>query len=263
MSYRLEAVSYSLTPRHLQQALIQEFSASFQPQALNVLLGANGAGKTTLLQLMLGLKTADRGDILLQDRPLGSWSRAQRAQMVAYLAQSEPLPDDISVQHLVELGRPSKKPWLWGIFPHPWEGQTSQDLQAIEEALQRCDIAHLRHRSIHQLSGGERQRAALARALAAQPQVLLLDEPTNHLDIAYQVELLKLLQCQVAGGLTVIMVVHDLNLASYADHVVLLHQGKCLAEGKPQEVITSAHIQHAYGLNLEIRYLEHRPVLLW
>ncbi len=224
---------------------VRGVSVHFPPGALSAVIGPNGAGKSTLLRACLGLSRPERGEVRLLGRPLGQWSRAQRSRLLAYLAQGEELPLGTTVRDMVALGRGAGT-WRFGLLPRdPWG---PEDEAAVEGALARTDTARFAARRLGELSGGERQRVALARALAAQPRFLLLDEPTNHLDLAYALEVMRYLRCEVAGGLGAVAVLHDLNLAARADHLVLLAQGRVLASGPPGAVLTPEHLHAAYGV---------------
>ena len=211
--------------------VLQNISLELQASQILALIGPNGAGKTTLLKILAGLLKPKTGTVFIPE---------PRAKRLAYLAQSENLPPEFTVLEVVALGR----------LPH--QGllgtATNQDRILIEAALQRTDTWQFANRKVQDLSGGERQRVALARALAQNPEVLLLDEPTNHLDLAHQNELIGLLR---QSGLTVVMVVHDLILASHADRVALLHQGQLEAIGVPQEVLTLTLLEPVYRTKLE------------
>ena len=200
---------------------------------LVAILGPNGAGKTTLLRLLAGFLKPNPGKVL---RPSGAAS-------VAYLSQSEPLPEEFSVLELVSLGR----------LPHQglWMSPSRADRLCVENALERTDTLRFAERKVGSLSGGERQRVSLARALAQEPQFLLLDEPTNHLDLSHQQDLLALLEREAEGGLGVVMVLHDLNLSSRAKRILLLEGGKLVQDGPPLEVLTPEIREPVYGLKLE------------
>ncbi|WP_425429426.1 ABC transporter ATP-binding protein [Deinococcus reticulitermitis] len=236
---------------------VRGVDAAFQAGEFTAIIGPNGAGKSTLLRALLGLSPLEAGEVRLEGRALAAWPRAARSRRVAYLAQGETLPPDTRVRDVVSLGRGAGD-WKWGLIPtRPW---TEADEAAVTAALERTDTRRFETRRVAELSGGERQRVSLARALAAQPALLLLDEPTNHLDLAYTLDLLRYLRCEVAGGLGVVAVLHDLTLAARADRVLLLHQGQVLAEGTPAQVLTPEHLRASYGVRVSVT--EHAGRLL-
>ncbi|MBB5236081.1 ABC transporter ATP-binding protein [Deinococcus budaensis] len=228
---------------------VRGVSATFRAGEFAAVIGPNGAGKSTLLRALLGLSLPDAGEVRLLGRSLRGWSRAERARTLAYLAQGEGLPEGARVRDVVSLGRGAGA-WTWGLIPtRPWTGA---DEDAVTDALTRTDTLRFAARRVGELSGGERQRVGLARALAAGPRFLLLDEPTNHLDLAYGLEVIRHARCEAAGGLGVVAVLHDLNLAARADRLLLLHGGRVLAGGTPEEVLTPAHLHAAYGLRARV-----------
>lgn len=228
---------------------VRDVTVSFSAGKLSAIIGPNGAGKSTLLHGMLGLTPIANGKVALLGRPLAGWSLSERARMLAYLAQTEGLPPDARVRDVVALGRGAGE-WKWGLFPtQPW---TQADEAAVEEALTRTNTLGLAQRTVAELSGGEAQRVALARALAAQPRFLVLDEPTNHLDLTHALEVMHYLRAEVTSGVGVVAVLHDLNLAARADHVVLLNKGQVLVAGTPAQVLTPQHLAAAYGIQVEV-----------
>ncbi len=226
----------NVSHRYGSRVALQSVSLKVRPGEILALIGPNGAGKTTLLKIFAGLIQPRIGEVIAPQ---------PRAKRIAYLAQSESLPEHFEARDVIALGR----------LPHrgAWAAPTIQDRRAIEAALLVCDAKNLQSRRIAELSGGERQRVALARALAQEPEVLLLDEPTNHLDLAHQADLLRLLRSGISDQRlrSVVMVVHDLNLAARADRVVLLHQGHILKDGTPFETLEPNLLEQAYGARVQ------------
>lgn len=209
------------------------------------LLGANGSGKTTLLRLVSGVLRPQGGTVEVGGKPVGEWSRHALARRVAVLPQQLDLPDGFRAAELVEMGR---APHARRLF-----GSTADDERAIQRALADADALDLAERYPHELSGGERQRVLVAMALAQEPQLLLLDEPTLHMDLAHQVALLRAMRrLQAERGLTVLAVLHDLNLAAaFAPRVVVLHEGRVAADGEPATVMTPDLVARVFGVRAE------------
>jgi iron complex transport system ATP-binding protein len=224
---------------------------------LVALLGPNGSGKTTLLRAIAGTLPTDGGRVALFGRDLDSWSRMQLARRVAVLPQSLVLPDGFRVAELVEMGR----------APHAtrWFGSSAEDAAAVEQALIDADALELAERQADELSGGERQRVLVAMALAQQPELLLLDEPTLHLDIAHQQAMLaSVARLQARRGLTVVAVLHDLNLAiAHAPRVAVMGAGRIAADGPPASVLHAALVRDLFGIAVdEARTVDGRRFLV-
>ena len=205
----ISLVAHDLSVRAGKVMAVQGVSAEFRCSQLTAIIGPNGAGKSTLLRALMGLDAPASGEVRLAGRPLHCWSRRERADRLAYLAQGEALPPGARVQGVVALGRGAGN-WRWGLLPPLSDDQ--DDTRAVEQAMRRTDVLPFAGRRVEELSGGERQRVSLARALAAEPGFLLLDEPTNHLDLGYAAELIEYLRCEAAGGMGVVAVLHDLTL---------------------------------------------------
>ncbi|WP_424765649.1 ABC transporter ATP-binding protein [Paenibacillus sp. sgz302251] len=220
--------------------VLNELSCSFMKGRMYGIIGPNGVGKSTLLHLLSGVDRPKRGKVLLDGKSITSYPRKQLARMMAVLQQSGLPPVGFSVREVVSMAR----------FPFQnWLGSEFKDSEAvIESALEAMGLKELEHRKMNQLSGGERQRVALAKLMAQEPSVILLDEPTTYLDIGFQVQLLDTVRAwQQQRELTVIAVLHDLNLASlYCDELVVLHRGTVAAAGTPQAVLTSELIEQVY-----------------
>jgi iron complex transport system ATP-binding protein len=210
------------------------------------LVGPNGSGKSTLLRALGRILKPRGGTVLLEGRSLASLPTREVAQKLALLPQGPTLSNDLTVQELVWMGRSPHQGWLG--LPN------AGDKEAVDWAARETSIVSLLQRNVSSLSGGERQRVWLAMALAQQPRLLLLDEPTTFLDLAHQLELLELVRyLNAEHGLTVVMVLHDLNQAArYADRVVVLQEGAVFAQGKPEDVLTPETLRDVFGIEGEI-----------
>ncbi|MCJ7752022.1 MAG: heme ABC transporter ATP-binding protein, partial [Armatimonadetes bacterium] len=211
------------------------------------LVGPNGSGKSTLVRALSRVLRPISGRALLDAVDVYEMSARELARRLAVVAQDYTVAFDFAVRDVVLMGR----------APHlsRFGVERPQDYKIAEEAMGLTHTLVFADRPITSLSGGERQRCMIARALAQQPSVLLLDEPIAHLDINHQIEILDLARrLTTERGLATIVVLHDLNLASqYCDQLILVSQGKVMAEGKPQEVVTEARIRVAYGTDVHVR----------
>lgn len=234
-------VGYGETP------VLREVSLTAARGQFLGLVGPNGSGKSTLLRALSRVLPPRRGQVLLDGVDIYRMPARHLARRLAVVAQDSAVHFDFSVREVVLMGR----------APHltRFGLEGPRDYAVAEECLELTGVAGLADRSITTLSGGERQRCMIARALAQEPEALLLDEPTAHLDIAHQIEILDLARKLTATrGLATVVVLHDLNLASqYCDHLVLLAEGRVIATGRPQEVVTETHIREAYGAEVQVR----------
>ena len=206
------------------------------------IVGPNGCGKSSLLKLLARLHQPDTGHVQLGGLDIWRMSAKAFARQVALMRQDSQTAFDGSVREAVMLGR----------MPHQsrWEATNEADRAVMANCLAQVGATHLTHARLSVLSGGERQRVQLARALAQQPQLLVLDEPTNHLDIRYQLELMQLI---TGMGLTVIVVLHDLNIAAqFCDRIALMQAGQVVAQGAPHEVLTAERIAAVFGVRTEV-----------
>jgi len=204
------------------------------------IIGPNGSGKTTLFRAITGTLGLKSGKILLSDKNLKSFSLRERAQNIAIVSQFIEA-GDMSVEDYVLLGRIPYHS-RFNFF------ETEEDFEIARKYMEMTDTGRFKDQLMSELSGGEQQLAAIARALTQQPQLLLLDEPTSHLDITHQVHILNVLQqLNQEMGLSILMVIHDLNLASeYCDRLILVNEGKIHTQGIPEEVLTFQHIEDVY-----------------
>ncbi len=236
----------NLTLAYRDTAVLRDLHLAARPGRVLALAGPNGAGKTTLLRALARLLRPRQGAVLLDGRDVWQLSERDTARRLGLVPQSEVTEWPLTVEQVVALGRAAHRGWF-----RPY---TSADHAAVDAALEQTGLRQLRARQLAELSGGERQRVLIARALAQQPATILLDEPTAHLDLRYQGTVLGLARRLAhTCGLAVVLSLHDLNLvALYADQVALIADGKLLAEGTPNEVITAAHLQHAYGILIAV-----------
>ncbi len=226
-------------------AVLENVSFALRSGKIIALLGANGAGKTTLLKSLNGSLPVAKGDIFLNGKSLSEFSRHGIAREIAVIAQENETKFPVSVLEFVLSGRFAQ---LSGNFG--WE--TEKDLLIAEDCLNSCDLKDYENRLMNQLSGGERQRVILARALATEAKILLLDEPTTNLDLAHQAMMFRLVRerCQTLDY-SAIVITHDLNLASeFADELILLKNGKILAKGEPQIVLTEKNLREIFGVKV-------------
>ena len=211
--------------------VLSEVTLSIPRGTVTAIIGPNGSGKSTLLRTLARLLRPETGSVLLDGAAIAKMSPGQVARQIATLPQSPGAVPGMTVQELVEQGR----------YPHigPLRMRTDKDRAAVERALELTSSYRFRHRLLDSLSGGERQRVWIALALAQEPRILLLDEPTTFLDINHQIQVLNLIRAlNREHGMTVVMVLHDLNQASqYAGRLVVLDGGRVVEEGPPASVI--------------------------
>jgi iron complex transport system ATP-binding protein len=209
---------------------------------VTALVGPNGSGKSTLLKVCTKLLTPRSGAVLIEAEALNRLSTRAMAQRLAVLPQGPVTPANLTVRDLVEQGRYAQV--------GPLRMLRRQDHQAISRAIALVGLSELADREVDTLSGGERQRAWLALALAQETAILALDEPTTFLDIGHQLEVLELIrQLNEAHGLTIVMVLHDLNhAATFADHLVVLHHGRVLAAGAPWDIVRPELLREVFGV---------------
>ena len=242
LCYQLVDVSF----RYARDWVLHDFSLEVAEGEFLGLIGPNGVGKSSLLKLMAGLLRPNQGAVWLHGENLASLLPRQVARHVAVVPQESQVLFPFTVAELVLMGR----------FTHQegWGWDSPADLQIARHAMQAMDILPVATRTFRELSGGERQRAIIARALAQQASILLLDEPTAFLDINHQLDIYALLRdLNQNQGVTVVVVSHDLNLASqHCDRLVLLHEGRVYQSGAPEQVVTPEHIRTVYGCDVII-----------
>ncbi|WP_011579484.1 MULTISPECIES: ABC transporter ATP-binding protein [Chelativorans] len=225
---------------------VDAISLTIPKGKITVLAGPNGCGKSTLLRAIRRLHAAKTGRVLLGETDIGKMREKEIAREIGLLAQSPSAPEDMRVEELVRLGR----------YPHqamlqPW---SKDDAAAVEDAMFGTGVGHLRDRRLGSLSGGQLQRAWIAMVLAQQTDIVCLDEPVNHLDMAHQIDCLDLVsRLNREHGRTVVLVLHDLNLAArYADLLVFMKDGGIVSAGSPHQLMTEEQIASVFGIQCRV-----------
>lgn len=246
----------TVTPRDLtvsqvrlgygERTIVPELSLSIPAGQITAIIGPNGCGKSTLLRGISRLLKPQAGQISLDGKPVGSYGGKDFARKVGLLPQSPIAPEGVTVADLVSRGR---YPYQ-GLFG----GKSKADQEAIAWALEATSTLELADRQVAELSGGQRQRVWIALALAQETDILLLDEPTTYLDLAHQVDLLDLLaEINEERGTTMVMVLHELNLAArVAHHLVAMKSGQIAAQGSASQVLTSQNLEEIFGLKASV-----------
>ena len=221
------------------------------------LLGENGSGKTTLMNMLAGIYLPDEGEILLRGGDIAGMRLKDFAKEVSIVHQYNTAPVDLSVEKLVGYGRTPYH--TMGLSPDPKE-----DEEKIRRAMEITHTYKHKDKPVSELSGGQKQRVWIAMALAQDTKVLFLDEPTTYLDIRYQLQILKLIrQLNREFGITIVMVLHDINQSLYySDEIVAMKDGRMIAHGLPEEIISGELVQEVYDVNLDIRTVDGKPFVI-
>jgi iron complex transport system ATP-binding protein len=245
-----------LTVRVGDRALLDDVALRVTAGEWVTVIGPNGAGKTTLVHAVAGLRGVDAGRVELSGRELRSLSDRARAALVAYVPQTPVVPEGMSVEDYVLLGRVAHRSLLRAETPH--------DRSVVGEVLARLDLADLAARSVHTLSGGERQRAVIARALVQEAPLLVLDEPTTGLDLRHQLDVLDVVaEERRSRRIAVVATLHDLTLAGrFADRLCLLDAGRTVACGSVADVLTPELLRNHYGVDVRVLDVDGVPVVV-
>lgn len=229
-----------------QKKIIRDLSLEINAGEIVSIIGPNGSGKSTALKAISRMIKPDEKTVYLDQEDLMTLRSKDISKKMSVLFQSNEAPHDITVEQLVEYGRTPHKKWF--------EGFNDEDVEVINWAIEKTGLESYRKRLVVSLSGGEAQRAWIAMSLAQRPQILLLDEPTTYLDIAHQLQLLELIHSVNRElGMTIVMVLHDLNQASiYSDKICVIKKGELVRYGTSEEVITKELIRSVYHVDCEI-----------
>ena len=243
-SHTLEIVDAELAYRN--RRVMEELSVVIPENRITAIIGPNGSGKSMMLHALARILRPSRGAVLLDGCDIHSHPTQQVARTMALLPQAPHAPEGLTVAELVSFGRFPYRGWFDADSPGDW--------LCVQEAIRAVGIEDLAERPVQTLSGGQRQRAWIAMALAQETELILLDEPTTFLDLGHQVEILDLLrQLNQKEGKTIVMALHDLNLAArYADFMIVVADGGVLAAETPECVLTPDVLRQAFGLDVEI-----------
>ncbi len=236
----------NISIRYGKRAIVSNINMEFPEGEVICLIGKNGCGKSSLLKTVFGAVTPEAGRVIYKNKPIGEYNPRELAKKIGYLPQSHFSPPDIDVRTLVSYGR-----YPYHRFGH---GMTAEDREITDRALEFTGLTELAEQAVSKLSGGERQRAWLAMAICQQPEILILDEPTTYLDISYQIEVLDLIErLNRERGTTIVMVLHDINLAArYSHRLYAVRSGSIFASGRPEEIVTKDKLFKVFDIETEI-----------
>lgn len=226
--------------------LFKNLNLSIPRGEISVFVGSNGCGKSTLLRSIARLLKPQEGSILLEGKEIHNMSSREVAKKMGILPQSPVSPEGLTVHDLVKQGRYPHQSWL-----KRW---TEEDTEKVEAAMKATRVDEFRDKPVDELSGGQRQRAWIAMTLAQDTEIILLDEPTTFLDMTHQIEILDLLfELNETQGRTIIMVLHDLNLASrYAHNIIAIKDGAVFGQGTPENVINCELVRSVFGMECQV-----------
>ncbi|MEU9252736.1 ABC transporter ATP-binding protein [Streptomyces sp. NPDC048270] len=227
------------------RSVIDDLHVAIPPGVITTIIGSNGCGKSTLLRTLSRLLKPTSGTVVLDGEDIATLRTRDVARKLGLLPQAPVAPDGLTVADLVARGRHPHQSWL-----RQW---SSDDAGVVERALAMTGVSDLADRPVDALSGGQRQRVWISMTLAQGTDLLLLDEPTTYLDLAHAIDVLDLVDDLHESGCTVVMVLHDLNLATrYSDNLVVMRAGSILAQGHPRDVITAELLYEAFGLRAKV-----------
>ncbi|URJ48657.1 ABC transporter ATP-binding protein [Paenibacillus polymyxa] len=235
-----------LTIAYGAEPIIENLNLTIPKGKTTVLIGSNGCGKSTLLRTMARLLKSSSGSVLLDGEKIAKLPTKEISRRMSILPQGPSAPEGLTVNQLVRQGRYPHQTWL-----KQWSGE---DERMVRLALESTHLTALADRPVDALSGGQRQRAWIAMTLAQGTETLLLDEPTTYLDMTHQIDILDLLfDLNEQEGRTIVMVLHDLNLACrYAHHIVAVHNKSIYAEGKPEDIVTQDMVRAVFQMECDI-----------
>ena len=250
----IEKLNYS----YGKKEVLKELSLDIDENKLTGIIGPNGCGKSTLAKNIIKYINGKFESFKIMDTDIRELSHKKIAQLISYIPQKSTIISNISVFDYVLLGR-------FPLLKNSWDNYSEKDYEIVENNINLLNIKELRDRNVETLSGGELQKALLARALAQEAKILLLDEPTSALDLNNAVEFMKILKnISIKKEISVIIIIHDLNLASlFCDSLIILKDGKFIEKGSPKEVINEKNIKSIYNLDCKVCYNENdKPYII-
>ena len=250
----IEKLNYS----YGKKEVLKELSLDIDENKLTGIIGPNGCGKSTLAKNIIKYINGKFESFKIMDIDIRKLNHKKIAQLISYIPQKSTIIPNISVFDYVLLGR-------FPLLKNSWDNYSEKDYEIVENNISLLNIEELRDRNVETLSGGELQKALLARALAQEAKILLLDEPTSALDLNNAVEFMKILKnISIKKEMSVIIIIHDLNLASlFCDSLIILKDGKFIEKGSPKEVINEKNIKSIYNLDCKVCYNENdKPYII-
>lgn len=236
----LQQLSYSID----HQALLSNINLSFKDSCITGIMGMNGAGKTTLVNLISGLIFPTQGSIRLFDKKTTQYTEKQRAKIISYVPQDTRVHYDFTALDIVLMGRYS--------YSKAFSDYSQADYRLAHQMMEALDIAYLKDRYMPQLSGGESSRVMIGRALVSQAPIIIMDETIAHLDISHKLYIMNLCKGLIKQGKTILLVLHDLQLAyQFCDYILFLKEGKLYGYGKPEEMFTPEKIKEVFEVRME------------
>lgn len=238
-----------IVKKYHERPVLHEVDLAIPERQITAFIGANGAGKSTLLGVVSRLLKKEGGQVLIDQVDIEQWKSRALSQKLAILKQSNHIASRLTVEDLVAFGR----------FPYSKGRLSGEDRKLVEKALEYMELAPFRDRYIDALSGGQQQRAYIAMIIAQDTDYVLLDEPLNNLDMKHSVQMMKILRRLVDDfGKTIVLVLHDINFAScYADYMVGLRDGRIVAQGPTEQMMTAEQLNKVYDMPLQITEINH------
>ncbi len=242
MTIRCENISF----KYGIKLILEDFSIQFEKGSLYGILGPNACGKTTFLKLLSGVLKSNYGKVIIDESDIRNLTFREIARKVAVVPQSTSMNFDFFVKDIILMGR----------YAHVgrFSLESNEDKEIVDNILKQFNLQGLKNRSFNELSGGEQQKVIIARAIAQKSRIILLDEPTTHLDINYQIEFMELLKKYINEGLIVIIVLHDINIATqFCNKIILIKEGRIKAFGDVNKTITKDNIKSVYNIDVAVR----------